>query len=628
MPKSNKRLQLLRTQENHRWDLFCGISCAGTGVEQAFEMLGISRGYSLGIDHNPNVIATSKLNHTTHDFRCKAIQSITPGEAFAGRKARFGWASPSCRTFSVAKGVIPISKDDRIGPDEIVEWVRVTQPESVVNENVPEFLQYTHLIPMRDKSTGKYVFSYKVSGRNKTTTDVPIKQGKLTFEDWCKKLSKKGYEVCLMQDKSRLGELFDKWCDDVRALDYEVEWRILCAADYGDATTRKRLFVQFANKAAGCKCVWPEPTHCKPDANGEVPPGMKRWRTARDIIDTSDLGKSIFSRKKRLAPKTLNRILIGLEKFVIAPLLKGEAFDDQFISRAQGQSTAESVNVPVSPVMTCNKHGLCIPFILPQQRGGAQVKSMDVPVSPITQAGAEALCVVKFHGTSNVESLDNPVTTVQAQGTHHGLMAMNAIKFYGTGTAVSLGGPLDTVTSKSRFGLQTTFVSTIDNKSNRDGTTGPDEPITTITTKQRHATVSRMIQTAYTGADSPRVRSLDKPLPAVAGHRGGGAVVSYAIPEMHGGGEIVLELNGLHPKGKGRPVLHIGNQSAEIDILFRMFLVKELAAAQGLPPDYKFAGNKTQTTAGIGNGVPVNLVRAITAAVLSQQSDIIQSMAA
>jgi DNA (cytosine-5)-methyltransferase 1 len=42
---------------------------------------------------------------------------------------------------------------------------------------------------------------------------------------------------------------------------------------------------------------------------------VKPWRPAREIIDWELKGRSIFNRKKPLAPKTLERIYAGAVKF-------------------------------------------------------------------------------------------------------------------------------------------------------------------------------------------------------------------------------------------------------------------------------------------------------------------------
>jgi DNA (cytosine-5)-methyltransferase 1 len=117
--------------------------------------------------------------------------------------------------------------------------------------------------------------------------------------------------------KSRRGEVFHSWANTLRALGYRVEWRVLCAADYGDPTTRERLFVYAVRGHR--KLVWPEPSHSAVEIK-DMFGSRKRWVPAREIIDWSLQGKSIFTRKKPLAEKTLNRILIGLEKFGLKPI--------------------------------------------------------------------------------------------------------------------------------------------------------------------------------------------------------------------------------------------------------------------------------------------------------------------
>jgi hypothetical protein len=85
----------------------------------------------------------------------------------------------------------------------------------------------------------------------------------------------------------------------LRALGYKVEYRVLCAADYGDPTTRRRLFVIGTR---GRRPVpWPEPTHTK-DPNGGLFT-LKPWVPARDIINWELPGKSIYNAKNHSPPK-------------------------------------------------------------------------------------------------------------------------------------------------------------------------------------------------------------------------------------------------------------------------------------------------------------------------------------
>jgi DNA (cytosine-5)-methyltransferase 1 len=43
--------------------------------------------------------------------------------------------------------------------------------------------------------------------------------------------------------EKRKGETFQAWAQALRSLGYTLDWRLLNAADYGDATSRLRLFV-------------------------------------------------------------------------------------------------------------------------------------------------------------------------------------------------------------------------------------------------------------------------------------------------------------------------------------------------------------------------------------------------
>src|SRR5690606_5961580 len=105
--------------------------------------------------------------------------------------------------------------------------------------------------------------------------------------------------------KSRKGEYFRAWVRALRAIGLRVDWRILNCADYGDATTRQRFFL--LGRADGRRPDWPAPTHSRDGAATLFGPTLP-WRPAREIIDWSIPGRSIYGRPKPLAPNTLRRI--------------------------------------------------------------------------------------------------------------------------------------------------------------------------------------------------------------------------------------------------------------------------------------------------------------------------------
>ena len=98
--------------------------------------------------------------------------------------------------------------------------------------------------------------------------------------------------------KSKAGQTFRKWKQQLEDLGYVIEHRELVAADYGAPTTRKRF--ALVARCDGKPIVWPEPTH-GPRESEEVKAGkLLPWRSAAEIIDWTIPGYSIFSSKQEI----------------------------------------------------------------------------------------------------------------------------------------------------------------------------------------------------------------------------------------------------------------------------------------------------------------------------------------
>src|SRR5690606_8146944 len=108
------------------------------------------------------------------------------------------------------------------------------------------------------------------------------------------------------------GRDFIKWLKNVCKYGYQTDHRILNSADFGAYTSRKRLFILFAKH--DLPIVFPTPTHCKGGAVGMF--NFKKWKPVKEVLDFTDEGESIFTRKKPLVEATLKRIYGGLVKFV------------------------------------------------------------------------------------------------------------------------------------------------------------------------------------------------------------------------------------------------------------------------------------------------------------------------
>lgn len=281
-------------------DLFCGAGGSSTGTRRAAKILGYEVELTC-VNHWLPAVDTHKINHPDSQHFTTRIDLIDPRDLYEEGELDLLWASPECTNHSRAKNGRPKSQQSRATAHCVTRWAEALLPKAILVENVVEFLDWGPL----------------TCGRN----PQPI--------------------------KARKGETFRAWVLMLESLGYKVEWKVFNAADYGVPTSRKRLFVQAVRGRR--KIVWPDPTH-GPDLEADLFGTVRKpYGTARQCIDWSTSGTSIFQRSRPLVDKTIQRILIGLNQYAGAA------------------------------------------FILPQQAGGKPVKSLDEPVSPVTTKCAEAI---------------------------------------------------------------------------------------------------------------------------------------------------------------------------------------------------------------------------------------------
>ncbi len=259
-------------------DLFCGAGGSTTGAEQSGSVKVV-----YAVNHWITAVQTHRQNHPDVHHVCARVDQIDPWRDVPDIDVLI--ASPECTGHSIARGGRPTSDQKRATGWDVVRWAEAKRPKWGIVENVREWL------------------------------------------DWGP-IGKNGKPL-----KSRKGETFKAWVTALESLGYHVEWRLLNAADYGEATKRIRLFVIFRLGNSHKPIAWPEPTHTK-----------AQWRPAHEIIDWSIPAPSIFGRKQPLAPKTIRRIMIGLRKFC------GPAAEP-FIVKMRGTSNASSIHDP-APAQT------------------------------------------------------------------------------------------------------------------------------------------------------------------------------------------------------------------------------------------------------------------------------------
>lgn len=488
-------------------DLFCGAGGMSLGLHQACEKAEVPV-HLVGVNHWRRAIATHEFNIPGPKPHCAEVQKLNPLKAFPSGKADLVLAGVECTHFSRARGGAPVNDQRRSSGWEVLEWAKTLGAPEVLIENVREF-----------------------------TSWGPTKEGRPI--------------------KARRGETFDAFVDAFAEAGYQSDHRVLNAADYGDPQARHRLFLRFSKSDR--PITWPEPSHAG------------NHRTAREIIDWSDLGTSIFTRKRPLAKRTIERIRVGIEKFA-GPYAQ--------------------------------------PFLMLLTHGG-RVRDIDLPLPTITGANRGELAVatphvVKFYGNSNAASVDAPLSTVTAQSNHLGVATPILLphdRFAGDGARVrSIDEPLPTLVGQSarQNHLVTPYILAHDQFTKQHGLDGLvdsiDRPMRTITaTNGAQNYLLNPYIVAHYGerpGQEPRTHYIDDPLPTVTASKGAGSLVTPTFVTQDGIG---------------------------LDILFRMLKPLELARGQGFPDWYQFSGNKGEVVKQIGNAVPVNLARSLCSWIIEER---------
>lgn len=598
----------MKTRELNTVDLFCGAGGATTGLEMALARMGF-RHRGLAINHWRVAVDTMRANHPDVDTKQMSIEEAVPADLVPGGTVDFLWASPSCTHHSRAKGGKPRSNQLRAQPELILTWLDQLFVRRLCVENVPEFVEWGPL----DRN-----------GR-------PI--------------------------KSRAGDCFRAWIAAIEARNYKVEWRILNCADYGDATTRRRFFLQAVRRGCG-RIVWPEPEYAEnpeTDLWGRTP---KRWRGIRECLDLSDTGKSIFNRDRPLADNTLRRVFVGLRKYC------GMDFQMDFLG-ADGADEARlrTLDAPLATQPAGgNRTALVRTFLVRFNRNG-DAESIDKPLSTVTASGQHhALCnafIVRQNRGCFAEDANRPLSSQQASTVHHAVCQPVILDHFKNGDTRPASAPVGSQTTHDRYSVITPFVvNNLGNACAREidkpiatlttGThaylcqptildmshpgdadderrvTGGDEPMKTATTRNNAAVVRPIVIGQQSGSEA---RPSDAPCPTIA--TAGAvriatpvpvAVVDMSRPAGHDSGHITpadKPIRTVTTFDNLQGVFLMTEDGTVIDVRMRMLHPSELAAAHSFPADYRLTGNRTEQVKQIGNSVPCRTAAAICEAALS-----------
>lgn len=606
-------------------DNFAGGGGASTGME-----LAAGRPVAIAINHDPDAILLHKTNHPYTEHLQASVWDVDPVEVCRGRPVGLAWFSPDCKHFSKAKGAALRDRNIRGLAWIVLRWAGTVRPRVIMLENVEEF-----------------------------QTWGPVRKGKPV--------------------KKKAGETFRKWKRQLSDLGYVIEHRELVAADYGAPTTRKR-FVLVA-RCDGQPIRWPERTHAPRDSE-EVKSGKcKPWRSAAEIIDWSLPSYSIFASKQEikekyganairpLADNTLRRVIRGVDKFTIRS-------GKPFIVQQKFGNVAQDIDRPLTTVTAAGAHELVKPVLAHfgvecNHAGDGHIRDLSAPLGTITakHTGGVAKTVMApftFSNTGDSVGADvgAPVHTVRTGGGGQVLASAQLMSIGQTGGGDRIRDirePVPTTVSKQEACVvAANMIQYHAEKSEYVRAAGPDNPMPTVDTANRHGLVSAQL-VEYYGNGNPL--DVAEPLHTVTAHDRE-ALTAAHIVEFKGQdigqpmdkplrtitaswGEfaecraVLAKVNSRENLGNWPKIRELLNKHCgydlkddEIilliirgiayyiaDITLRMLTPRELYSAMSFPPDYiidrDYLGNeypKSKQVARCGNAVCCVLAEAMTRA--------------
>ncbi|MDQ1090637.1 DNA (cytosine-5)-methyltransferase 1 [Xanthomonas sacchari] len=514
-------------------DLFCGAGGMSNGAARAMRELGLEMDL-VGVNHWDIAIETNRRNHPEHAARiaCANLETALPLDHVPEGRLDLLMAAPSCVFHSRARGGRPVHDQQRMDPWHVVRWCTELRVARLLVENVPEFMDW---------------------GPCSLVTGRPI--------------------------KSRRGEYFRAWVAALQAVGFRLDWRVVCCADYGDPTTRRRFFL--IGRSDRGPLEWPDPTHAR---HGVVDllGSRQRWRGAREVIDWTMAGTSIFRRKRPLKPNTIRRIHAGALKYkwpqpyvdalqaimdgktprLIFPRAEAVALglvaptDLGLVLATASGGAARDLDEPLPTITTggagsarpgCARPQLVEPLVVMRTNsdGGRTSRPIDEPLPTICTAGGGFLAAPLIVPVSNSSSIGTPRSTEEpirtvttAKGGDQAVAMPLVAPYYGRGSTTSVGDPVPSVTTRAHFGLAEPLLMRASHGDSDGRDPGSrvldlDAPLPTLTAAGGDISVAEpLVMRGNVASGRTRdMRSATDPLPTITTSES----LAFALPVTHHG---------------------------------------------------------------------------------------------
>ena len=520
-------------------DNFAGGGGASTGIE-------LATGYSvdIAINHDPEAIKMHKANHPNTKHYCENVWAVDPVKVCNGHPVGLAWFSPDCKHFSKAKGGKPKDKNIRGLAWVALRWAGLVRPRVIMLENVEEF-----------KTWGP--------------------------------LNRRHHPI-----KSKQGKTFERFVQQLRDLDYEVEFCELIAADYGAPTMRKRFFM--IARCDGKPIVWPEPTHGPADSEsvkaGLLKPYVGTYTQldfslpCPSIFDTSEEIKKKYGIRavRPLAPKTMERIARGLKKFVLEN-------PEPFIIQCNhgGERRPNDIREPMPTITGKHGYGIVEPYMV-------QIGQTGFTADPETEWEIQKQLQTPYMGTNTTNhpggSCKDPIHTITT-GNQQCLISPTLIQYHSETAHGEVRGqridePIMTVDGSNRYGLVTSFLHKYYGGGYKGAGDSIENSLPTVTSWDHNSVVTANLIQMNNHCDGKDIR---QPLPTITAGDGHFGEVRAFLIKYYGQGtgqDLKEPLDTVPTHDRFGLVTIEGIDYQIVDIGLRMLEPKELYGCQGFPADY------------------------------------------
>ena len=501
-------------------DYFAGGGGASTGLE-----IGLQRPVAIAKNHNPAALSMHEANHP---HACHIQTDVFKGDPLdetGGRPVGWFHMSPDCTDHSQAAGGQPRKKEIRNLSWVGLKWGGIVRPRVISLENVKQILKWGPLIAKRCSVTSRVITLEKVrceiTGR--MINRVAAKGERVPVQN-----------QFLIPDPKRAGKSWRKFVSSLQSMGYTVDWRIICAADFGAPTTRSRLFMLA--RCDGQSIVWPESDHAKKRDKKK-----KAWRSASECIDFSIPCPSIFNRKKPLADATLRRIARGMKRYVIDS-------NQPFIVPVthSGSDRVHSCGDPLRTVTAAHRGEfmLASPALIQACHGerrpgdGRSSHNLVDPVGTIHAGGgsyaiSSATLIQSGYGERIGQAprcldIEAPLGTIVGLNTKHALASAHLVKFRFDSDGAPINEPLPTITSGGHttrpagaahaMGIATAFLAQMNNHRGVEPSHGRSiaAPMSTVTNSgSQQQLVTAHLASLYSDSTGDRAHSAEVPIPTI-----------------------------------------------------------------------------------------------------------------